>query len=361
MQKLSFILFYLIPFMLMGQENLVPNPSFEELASYPLGWFHKGKDYSRLMKYWNSPTQASPDIYHPKVRIPIFWTQKGFGIEPPRTGKTMSGITVYGCENGKPHCREYLQIQLLEPLVIGQKYKASFWTTTLQDGKSINNLGIYFSKEEIDEIIVDELNFEPQVNEERIIYAKNGRWQKIEAIFTASETSDFLLVGNFFPDSLTKVREESTPLNYAYYYIDDVSLKKEKPIINVPIAKDDICCLEYEVGKTVRLNNIFFETDRSELLPQSFKELNSLIQVLQEYPDMTIELRGHTDNQGNYKYNVKLSEQRAKAVVDYLTKFGIKSERLQSKGFGDTMPIASNELPEGRQMNRRVEFIVLTK
>ncbi len=342
-------------------KNLVPNPSFEELSSYPLGWFHKGKDYSRLMKYWNSPTQASPDIYHPKVRIPIFWTQKGFGIEPPRTGKTMSGITVYGCENGKPHCREYLQIRLLEPLIIGQRYKASFWTTSLKDGKVVNNLGIYFSAEEVNEIIVDALEVKPQVLEEKIVDARNGRWQKIEAVFTATEESDYLLIGNFYPDSLTQVKEESTPLNYAYYYIDDVRLTKEQPIINVPVSKDDICCLEYEVGKTVRLRNIFFETDKSELLPQSFKELDKLTQVLREYPNMTIEVRGHTDSQGNFRYNIKLSEERAKAVVNYLARFGIEPSRLRSKGFGDTMPIFSNKESEGRQMNRRVEFIVLTK
>ncbi len=341
-------------------ENIVPNSSFEEFASFPLGWFYNGKDYSRLMKYWTSPTYASPDIYHPKVRIPIFWTQKGFGIERPHQGKSMSGITTYGCEGGKPHCREYIQIQLIEPLVIGQQYEAEFYTLALERSIFNNNLGMYFSMEEINDITDEVLERTPQVVDKKVISATKSSWYRVHGTFTATEAAEYLLIGNFFQDSLTLTHTNSKSYNYGYYYIDDVKVKKIEPIIDVEPSENDICCLEYEVGKSVVLNNIFFETDKSELLPQSYVELNKLYQVLLDYPKMIIEIQGHTDNQGTHKYNINLSTERAQAVVDFLTQKGIDSSRLYFKGFGDTLPISDNGTSEGRQLNRRVEFYIMS-
>ncbi len=343
------------------QKNLIPNGSFEEFSSFPLGWFYKGKDYSRLMKYWSSPTHASPDIYHPKVRIPIYWTQKGFGIEQPRSGKTMCGITVYGCKEGKPHCREYLQIQMSEPLVIGQRYHAEFYTTALADSKLINNIGIFFSPTKINETTDEVLSVKPHIYEKNIIKSKGGVWQKVAGSFTAKDTSEYMIIGNFLSDSLTQTLSKTNGLKYGYYYIDDVKVFKLEPILNEPIKNDDLCCIEYEVGKSITLKNIFFETDESELLPQSNKELDKLLQVLLDHPTMNIEIQGHTDNQGAYKYNIRLSRDRAQAVVNYLKVRGISQNRLYYKGFGDTRPIATNESDTGRQMNRRVEFLILKK
>ncbi len=344
-----------------AQENIVPNGSFEDFSSFPLGWFYKGKDYSRLMKYWSSPTHASPDVYNPKVRIPIYWTQKGFGIERPRSGKSMSGITVYGCKEGKPHCREYLQIQLMEPLVVGQRYHAEFYTTALSDSKLVNNIGMFFTTEPRDETTDKLLPATPQVYSKEVIRSKGGVWQKVSGQFTAKDTSEYLIIGNFFPDSLTTAEGKTKAYKYGYYYIDDVRVKKIEPILNEPVKSNDLCCIEYTVGKSITLKNIFFETDKSELLPQSYKELDKLHLVLLDHPKMIIEIQGHTDNQGAYKYNIRLSRDRAQAVVDYLKNKGIGKERLYYKGFGDTRPVAENETSIGRQLNRRVEFLIIKK
>lgn len=342
-------------------KNIVPNPSFEEFGSYPLGWFYKGKDYNRLMKYWTSATYASPDVYSPKVRIPIYWTQKGFGIERPRTGDNMSGITVYGCTDGKPHCREYIQIRLMEPLVVGQKYHVEFYTASLQEGKSTNNLGVHFSKELVNETIDDVLDLKPQIKENKIIRYHHGSWTKVEGSFVATENLEYLIIGNFFEDSLTLTMDNPKTYKYGYYYIDDVMVKKEEPIIDVPKKPDDLCCLKYEIGKSFELKNIFFETDKSELLPQSYRELDKLVQVLNENPNMEIEIHGHTDNQGTDKHNINLSQNRAEAVVNYLRAKEISYNRLAYKGYGDTKPISTNETESGRQLNRRVEFLILKK
>ena len=111
----------------------------------------------------------------------------------------------------------------------------------------------------------------------------------------------------------------------------------------------------------VELRNIFFETAKFSLLDDSKSELEKLIAFLNLNKSMTIEISGHTDNVGDKKANIALSLNRAKSVYDYLVSNGIGADRLKYKGYGDAQPIASNDTPEGRQLNRRTEFKVLTK
>lgn len=111
-------------------------------------------------------------------------------------------------------------------------------------------------------------------------------------------------------------------------------------------------------GANVVLKNIFFDTNKAELLPPSITELTNLLQLLQANTAVSIEIQGHTDNEGNAEANQKLSLQRSKAVYDYLTANKVKPERLTFKGFGATKPISSNDTPAGRQQNRRTSFII---
>lgn len=115
------------------------------------------------------------------------------------------------------------------------------------------------------------------------------------------------------------------------------------------------------VGEKVVLRNIFFETDKFDLLPDSKAELGKLIALLVKNQDMSVEIGGHTDNEGSDAHNLVLSGNRAKAVYEYLIANGIDSKRLAYKGYGETMPVESNSTPEGRAKNRRTEFKVLGK
>lgn len=110
---------------------------------------------------------------------------------------------------------------------------------------------------------------------------------------------------------------------------------------------------------TVALNNVFFDFDKSVLKPESFPELNRVIKLMQDKPDMTIEVAGHTDATGPDAYNLQLSRRRAEAVSRYLKDNGVRSERLTVVYFGKTKPVESNETVEGRSKNRRVEFKIL--
>jgi outer membrane protein OmpA-like peptidoglycan-associated protein len=111
--------------------------------------------------------------------------------------------------------------------------------------------------------------------------------------------------------------------------------------------------------KTVVLQNVLFETNKTNLLKESFEPLDKLLEQLQTNKTMKIEIRGHTDNEGDEKLNQKLSEERAKTIVDYLVSKKIDKSRLSFKGFGSKQPIASNDTEEGRQKNRRVEFVII--
>jgi len=121
----------------------------------------------------------------------------------------------------------------------------------------------------------------------------------------------------------------------------------------------DILLNKMAVGQKVILKNIFFDYAKATLRSESFPELDRLISLLTDFPNVRIEISGHTDNQGSLTTNQKLSENRAKAVVDYLIGKGIVTSRLEFKGYAYLQPIATNDNEEGRQQNRRVEFKVL--
>jgi OOP family OmpA-OmpF porin len=118
----------------------------------------------------------------------------------------------------------------------------------------------------------------------------------------------------------------------------------------------DLYLVPIEVGQVFRLNNVFFDFDKWDLRPESFVELDRVVKLLNDNPSMEIELSAHTDNFGSDDYNFKLSDNRAKSCREYLLLKGIDPNRVTSKGYGETQPVAPNDTPENRQLNRRVEF-----
>ncbi len=127
--------------------------------------------------------------------------------------------------------------------------------------------------------------------------------------------------------------------------------------LDVPLQPiEPVAEMTKEDRKPVVLKNVFFATASAELLPVSTNELDRLYNLLEDNPEMRIQINGHTDNVGGDEANQQLSEARAKAVYSYLLGKGIAEERLKYKGFGETQFIADNETEEGRQQNRRTEF-----
>ena len=361
MSRLFVLLFVCLAFGSFGQPvNLIPNPGFESYDGYPLGWNYSGKDFDRILSYWHSPTNASPDVYGPDVIVPKFWEDQGFGDLAPAEGKSMVGITLYGCKDGKPHCREYLQIELYEPLIPGQRYRLQCLVNHLERSLQIDKIGFYFSRKKLEFMIDNRISVKPQLETQYTLRAGND-WKLVTFEFIAESPASYLLIGNFSLDEETSATSSNIdPLPFAYYYLDELSLEKLPPIIEAPMHELDLRQKELAVGKVIKLDNIYFDLDRSLLRPKSYVELHQLLDIMLENRNMKIELRGHTDELGSDVYNQKLSEERANAVAEFLYNHGVDQYRVESLGFGSAMPIAGNDSDEGRQMNRRVEFRILT-
>ncbi len=131
----------------------------------------------------------------------------------------------------------------------------------------------------------------------------------------------------------------------------------------IPLAKDTELTFEftiiYTMPKVYTLRNTYFDTGKSTIRPESYKELNNLAEFMLTKKSLVIEIAGHTDNVGKPGDNQVLSESRAKSVKTYLISKGIAPERVQSKGYGDTQPVASNASEEGKQQNRRTEVRII--
>ncbi len=114
-----------------------------------------------------------------------------------------------------------------------------------------------------------------------------------------------------------------------------------------------------EVGAKVNLKSVLFKVSETKLLPESYDELNAVVDLLKANPKIEIELSGHTDSRGDAKLNLKLSQGRVDKVKEYLVGKGIKSKRVQGKGYGGQKPIATGDTEESRKLNRRVEFTIV--
>lgn len=148
--------------------------------------------------------------------------------------------------------------------------------------------------------------------------------------------------------------EVETP-GYVFYSknIDISTLKNFEEI------KDSICIKSSKVGSSFVLNNVFFDVNLSVLRNESEAELNKLIDILKKNPRMKILVAGHTDSDASHEYNMTLSDARAHAVRNYLVNKGIKENRVEWKGYGETKPTAPNDTPANKQLNRRTVIEIL--
>jgi OOP family OmpA-OmpF porin len=124
-------------------------------------------------------------------------------------------------------------------------------------------------------------------------------------------------------------------------------------------VKLELAIEEAKVGQSIVLNNIYFETGKASINTAFSTDLEKLVRFLKDNPATRLEIQGHTDNTGSMLINNKLSQARAESIVTYLSGNGIDRNRLLAKGYGPTRPLISNDTPENRAKNRRVEMKVI--
>jgi OOP family OmpA-OmpF porin len=133
-----------------------------------------------------------------------------------------------------------------------------------------------------------------------------------------------------------------------------------KPVVTAEVPKSGIDRSKIKKGDIIRLNKIYFEANKYEITEASTPALEEVLTFLKGNPDVFVEIGGHTNNRPSTEFADELSANRAKAVATWLNKQGIPFERVKHKGYGKRYPIASNETPEGRSENQRVEIKILS-
>ncbi len=360
--------------------NLVFNGSFEDYRTCPRKVDALG--VLTLVEGWYQPTRGSADYFNVCGTRECGVPKNKLGEQSPHSGNGYCGIYC-----SKNNYREYLQTRLRRRLHHGDSIQITYYVSLSEESTgAITTMGALFTEESINDTVRGILMHKeqnklsdgvvqtmlrpltPQVVNFDTPLTDTRNWQCISGTFVAQGGEQYVTIGNFYtieqsgytePDSLTEL------LPGAYYYIDDVTVEclKCDPPETDEVNVDSVYLTQeqptFSVGGTFIMHDIFFEFDKSTLLQQSYFELMRLTSLLETYPKMRIEIRGHTDAKGADSYNLRLSENRAKAVADYLISKGVDAKRIRYKGYGKSQPIDSNDTEEGRAKNRRVEFKIL--
>lgn len=176
----------------------------------------------------------------------------------------------------------------------------------------------------------------------------NATGKIIETFTTNSATGKFIITLNSGKNYGIAVKAEGYLFHSENF---DIPNGAADNLVNKVIELKNIA-----VGSKIALRNIFFDTGKSTLRPESNAELDRLVKLMQDVPSLKIEISGHTDNTGSASLNATLSQDRAQAVVNYLKGKGIAANRMTAMGYGSSRPVASNDTVDGRQQNRRTEF-----
>jgi OOP family OmpA-OmpF porin len=336
-------------------KNLVPNGSFENFRK-------KGSSIKQAIP-WNQISTV--DFF-----------QKPLDDDTTRQKGAYDGDCYAGMRFQKKY-KEFVQVKLTESLHRGSTYeftmymRLAYWSNAV-----LKSFGVLFSKggysgpgSASKSNMIDTASFKTGLNNQL-------KWIRIHGYYKADGGEKFITIGNFHPNikkDLIRMNIFKRGFKEAYYFLDDVSLyRRQQPdeIIEAVIVgpakqkfeEDSVLKVnqDIKVGDKVALNNIFFTTGSHYLTPDSYQELNKLAQYLHRHPELVIQINGHSDNSGLKFKNQKMSELRAREVFEYLVKKGVQN-KMTFKGFGSSIPLASNDTDEGKAKNRRVEFEVISK
>ena len=333
-------------------KNIVPNGSFEN--------YRKKSGSIKQAIPWQQI--ASVDFYQEPLSNDTSM-QKG-----ARTGNCYAGLRF------QKKYKEFLQVKLAEPLRRGTTYefemyvRLAFWSNA-----SLKSFGALFTKlgyksklDVVKSALIDSVS-------KKGSFINGYQWFKISGKYLADGGEKYLTIGNFSPNvkkDMIRMNVFKLGFKEAYYFVDDISMVKAKEveekvkveIVGSFVAEPQDSVLEVKnnikVGEKVQLKNIFFENDRYYILPESYSELNKLAQYLLRNHHMEVQINGHSDNVGSKSKNQKISEQRAREVFEYLIKKGVQN-KMYFKGYGSSMPVASNDNDIDRAKNRRVEFEII--
>ncbi|MET1260193.1 OmpA family protein [Flagellimonas sp. DF-77] len=334
----------------VGAQNLVKNPSFEDYNDCPqtLGALQD------LAIHWSIPTEGSTDYFNSCSTV--MGAPENFnGVQQPKFGNAYAGLYFYAPAD----YREYVQVRLTRKLVKDRKYELSFYISLAEGSDfAVKDFGTVLSYRPV--AVATRKNLSRNK-----LYAQKGNrvhafeinhpefhenktdWVKVTETFTAKGFENYLIIGNLRDNKATRtVQTRRKKLKKgAYYYIDMVQLH-QAGVWGESLEE------AYSVSK-----NIHFDFDSYQLSKRSNEALKPIYETLLAKPTYVVEIHGHTDGKGKASYNQSLSEQRARHIATFLVEQGISSDRIAIFGHGSQKPVAENNTESGRASNRRVEFV----
>ncbi len=409
------MLLLLIP--VLTAQNLVPNPSFEDYNDCP-----NGLQQLYNCKKWASSTPGTPDYFNScanelqgsTVAVP----HNMLGTQLAHSGQAYVGIIV---KSKNELLTEYLTIKLTKALKAGVRYCVEFYVSPADNCVyGIDALAACLTtaplKKEKWESILRATSIRNTMGK---VLTDKTKWTKISGIYESVGKEQYLTIGNFDGPTLETTEAISSKGRLdilSYYYIDDVSVgpadggsgcvevlepgtdgskriypknssrikdpststttKKaststinKSPIrstapartFDTPKYMDEVNLGKVKQGASFILRNVTFDHDQWSLDDVSRKELDELADIMRLFPEMVIELGGHTDDDGSGDYNQQFSKKRIETVAGYLLTKQINGSRINYRWYGSEKPIADNSNAEGRRINRRVEVKILEK
>ncbi|HTA26672.1 MAG TPA: OmpA family protein [Bacteroidia bacterium] len=378
MKKIAALLLFLLATNLLSAQNLVFNGSFEVYQTCP-----KYQSQITLSGGWFRPTDGTPDYFNECCGISKIGVPDNFvGSQKPRSGNAYAGFYLYQSD-APDNYREYLSTELKTPLQKGKEYYVKFYVSLAKLSEcAIGNIGVLFSEEVNKTGDASRIILKPQLNYNTKVIADSGRWVELLWTYKAKGNEKFMTIGNFDKAEKCNIKYLITPGKdiplRSYYYIDDVCVEEvvdgqpcrciqdtndlAQHADRMKITRDSSVKAKVPPTKVIKpeqnvlLENILFETDKADLQPGAYKELDQIADYLYYNPTTVVEIDGYTDNTGIDNKNLILSRERSKAVANYIIKRGIDTSRLKPKGYGPADPIGNNLRPEGRAKNRRVDY-----
>jgi outer membrane protein OmpA-like peptidoglycan-associated protein len=372
--------------------NLSLNGSFEDYFFLPENFTQVKQKNTEFIPKW--VFLSTPDYFNKKNKHRVVGLPKNFaGSISPENGGACAGIILRADPVNytlSPKYTEHIQNQLSDTMKKNQLYCVKMYVSFANNsGFASDGLGMYFSNNKIifkqkDDILL----YKPQIEDYpgNIMMAKN-QWVLFSGIYKANGGEKYVTIGSFRAiEDLNMVRIRARLRKrmhfFSYYYIDNVFISpirdtsecqctawsktldpKFKNKTYLPQDTIDFVSKNEYFGTVVydkpfRLNNVYFNFDKTDLLPESNQELDKLYDLLKSLKKVRVTILGHTDSMGTEAYNKALSENRALSVQEYLLDKGFDPQYIKAIGYGFAKPVAPNATPEGRKLNRRVEFIL---
>lgn len=332
MMRITAVLILFLHSFLNGQ-NLVINPGFEEchvFDSTRTQWAIISNEDLRLIG-WTMPSGGTADHYYlgdsNNVRLNHTCPQ-------PYEGRCIAGFIAWDSYF------EYVQGTISEPLERDSVYYFSFaLATEFNDDFTEKRIGICFDSALMKVEKSFRLEWDPDLTLDTVANRSiTGDWLIYQTWYKAKGGETCFAIGEFGKDPVPRKRTDA-----GYFFVDDFYLGG-KP-------KGQKEATEIAAGKTLTLENVYFETAKSRILPDSYKPLEEIIAELKLQPSLKVKIIGHTDKHGNANDNQKLSEQRALAVKEFFVSRGIDVSRITTSGKGSSEPVGDED-----SKNRRVEF-----